>query len=182
MAEEADAKQEKPAEGTAGAEGAAPAEGDAAAAEGAAKAKKKKMLMIISGAVALVGVCVALGVVFFAGGGSSGEHEEPEPAEVAVMDLPEMTVNLLTEEGSNQHFMKIKLAVELDEVAHQKEAEALMPRLQDDWGAFLRQMRPMDMQGSAATQRLKEGLLRRAQQSLAPTNVKAVYIREMLVQ
>jgi flagellar FliL protein len=183
MADEARAKEEekkdaKPAE--AGAEGA-PAEGDEAAA--AAKAKKRKLLMLASIALAVVGCGVAVGVVFFMG--EDKAHEEPQEEaglEVAVVDVPEFTVNLLSEDENTGHFMKIKLAVELARKTDVESVNLLLPRLQDDWNTFLRQLRPGDMQGSAALQRLKEGLMRRAIQSLAPVPVKAVYIRELLVQ
>jgi flagellar FliL protein len=165
----------------AGAEGA-PTEGADAGA-----AKKKKLLMLVSAAVAVVGVIVAVGVIFlFKGEEKTGEEAEAKPTEIAklaVYDVPEFTLNLLTDEQTGgPRFMKMILAVELANEADTQNMEKLLPRLQDDWGGFLRQLRPADLQGSAALQRLKEGLLRRANQSLEPVEVKAVYIRELLVQ
>ncbi len=165
-------------------EGAAP-EGDAAAAA-AAGAKKRKMMLIISGALALVGILVAVGVVFMMGSGdkpSDEAHDQTATPAMAMVDVPEFSVNLLTDEGtSGPRFMKIKLAIELEKAADAAALEKMMPRLQDDWLGFLRQMRASDMQGSAAVQQLKEGLLRRASQALDPLPIKAVYIREMLIQ
>lgn len=162
-----------------------PAEGGDAAADGA-KAKKKKLMMIVSAAVAVIGIGVAVGVVFFMGGGEKEKKEESTAAaevkEIAIYDLPEFTLNLAADDASSQHFLKAKLALELAHASDAQAMDKLLPRLQDDWGGFLRQLRPADMQGSAAAQRLKEGLLRRANQSLEPVVVRAVYIREMLVQ
>ncbi|MBI1308833.1 MAG: flagellar basal body-associated protein FliL [Proteobacteria bacterium] len=168
----AEGEQAKPA--GEGAEGAVP--------EDAGKAKKKRMLMIVSGIVAVVGIVVAVGVVFFVGGGKHEDQVATSAPEVAMMDIPEFTVNLLGEEPSTQHFMKVKLALELGRKEDVAVVEKLLPRLQDDWNGFLRQLRPADLQGSAALFRVKEGLLRRASQSMEPATIKAVYVRELVVQ
>lgn len=179
--EEAKAPEEKE-------EGKAPEGGGEASAEAggdAAQAKKKKLMMIASAVVAVVGIAVAVGVVFFMGGEHAEKEESSAAAEVkdiAIYDLPEFTLNLVGDDPVSQHFLKIKLALELAHSSDIAAMDKLLPRLQDDWGGFLRQLRPSDVQGSAALQRLKEGLLRRANQSLEPVVVKAVYIREMLVQ
>lgn len=176
MAEE----NQAPAEET-----AAPPEGDGEAqpAPDTGKAKKKKLIMIGSIAVAVIGLAVAGS--FFIFGGKGGEHAagpSKDVANLAFYDVPEFNMNLLSDDPNAQHFVKIKLAVELTKPDDAADIEKLLPRLQDDWGGFLRQMRASDLQGSANLQRLKEGLLRRANQSLDPLQVKAVYIRELLVQ
>jgi flagellar FliL protein len=162
------------------------AEGEEAAAAAAGAAKKKKMMLIGSVVLALVGIAVAVGVVFLMGGKSEKSKEKETPAAsvetMAIYDVPEMNVNLLSEDPTSQHFLKIKLAVQLENPKDSANVDKLLPHLQDDWIGFLRQMRMGDMQGSANLQRLKEGLLRRANQSLDPVPVKGVYIRELLVQ
>ncbi|MCA3244124.1 MAG: flagellar basal body-associated FliL family protein [Alphaproteobacteria bacterium] len=168
---------------------AAPEGGAAPAAEGAPEAgngKQKKLLMLASAALAVIGVIVAVGVFFVFGGKKAenpGEKPAAEVGEMATFDVPEFTLNLLTDEqGGGPRFLKIQLALELQNQADSANMTKLLPRLQDDWGNFLRQLRPTDLQGSAALQRLKEGLLRRATQTLEPVEVRAVYIRDMLVQ
>ena len=167
------------------AEGAAPpAEGEAAAAAPAGN-PKKKLLMIASAAVAVIGILVAVGVVFFMGGKeekAEEAHAATSVPEMAVFDVPEFTLNLLADEGMSARFLKVSLSLELEKAGDSAAMQKMLPRLQDDWGGYLRQLRPVDLQGSAAMQRLKEGLLRRAMQSLDPIPVKAVYIREMLMQ
>jgi flagellar FliL protein len=166
-----------------------PAE-DTAAAEGVAAAnpgaKKKKLLMLVCGGVAVVGVIVAAGLFFFSGDKKAdAAHEEKHATaipEIAIYDVPTFTLNLLTEEGMGAKFLKITLALELENSEDAKNMAKLLPRLQDDWGAFLRQLRATDLQGSAGMQRLREGLLRRAMQTLEPIPVKAVYIKDLLVQ
>lgn len=163
-------------------EGAATEGGEAQAAPAP---KKKKMLLLISVALAVVGVLVAVGVVFFMGGEKHEEEavagENKAPA-VVVKEVPEFNLSLLTDDPGTQHFVKMKVSVELTKMTDVPAVDEAMPKLQDDWGSFLRQMRMADLQGSANLQRLKEGLLRRANQSLAPVEVKAVYIRELLIQ
>lgn len=184
MADEAQAKEDKkdakPAAEGGGA--VAPTEGGEAAPAGASK--KRTLLLAAFAALAVVGVGVAVGVLFFMGGEDKKQEEgkDATTVEAAVVDVPEFTINMLSEDENATHFMKIKLAVELAHKTDVANTNVLLPRLQDDWNTFLRQMRPGDMQGSAALQRLKEGLLRRATQSLDPVPVKAVYIRELLVQ
>ncbi len=166
---------------------AQPTEGAEAAAEGqgeAAAPKKKKMLLIISIAIAVIGVAVAVGVVFFMGGSEEKKPDETQSAvaAVSIVDVPEFNLSLLSDDPTSQHFIKIKISLELLKATDAEALTKLMPRLQDDWGGFMRQMRMADLQGSANLQRLKEGLLRRANQSLDPVAIKAVYIRELLIQ
>lgn len=164
-----------------GGEGAPAVEGGDAVAPAP---KKKKMLLIISVVVALVGILVAVGVVFFMGGEKKAEEHDPatQVQALVVKDVPEFNLSLLTDDPSAQHFIKMKVALELVKLGDAAAVDQMLPKLQDDWGGFLRQLRIGDLQGSANLQRLKEGLLRRANQSLAPVEVKAVYIRELLIQ
>lgn len=163
-----------------GAEGSTEGSGDAVVAA----PKKKKMLLIISIIVAIIGILVAVGVVFFMGGEKKEKVDEAhtEMAPVAIYEVPEFNLSLLNDDPSAQHFIKIKISLELMKTGDSEAMTKLLPRLQDDWGGFLRQMRMSDLQGSANLQQLKEGLLRRANQSLDPIAVKAVYIRELLIQ
>lgn len=176
MADEADKKD--------GAEGGA--EASVEGGDDGGKAKKKKLMLIISSAVAVVGVLVAVGVVFFMGGEEKHEAVASEsgakPAHLVILDVPEFNLSLLSDDPRSRHFIKIKVALELAQQTDVAKVNELMPRLQDDWGGLLRQMRVTDVQGSANLHRLKENLLRRALQSLEPVEVKAVYIRELLVQ
>lgn len=165
------------------------AEGDAAAAEadGGKAKKKKKLLLIGSSVIALVGIGVAVGVVFFMGGDSEPAHGGEDAGHVGmtplvIFDVPEFNLSLLSDDPAVPHFIKMKVALELNKPEESAMVTEMLPRLQDDWGGLLRQMRVGDLQGSANLHRLKENLLRRALQSLAPVEPKAVYIRELLVQ
>lgn len=174
MADETKAAAETPA-----AE-AAPAAGEADVPAGNGKRK----LMLLGGAVFVV-LAVAGAAAFFLLGGDDAEPEHaPETAGsgVVMYDVPPFTVNMLDSGGGAQHFLKAKLALELASEPDKVEVEKLLPRLQDDWQNFLRQLRPDDVEGSGAMQRLKEALLLRANQVLAPVVVHNVLFRELLVQ
>ena len=166
----------------------APTEGAEGAAAAPAPNKKKKMLMLASAGVAVVGIIVAVLFVFVLGGNkeeadphAADAHATPIP-DIVTYDVPPFTLNLLQDEGAGPKFLKITLSLELKNAGDSESMGKLLPRLQDDWGSYLRQLRGTDLQGSAAMQRLREGLLRRAMQSLDPVPVNAVYIRDMLVQ
>lgn len=161
---------------------AEPAEGTEEGADAAAAAaKKKRMIIIVCVVVAVVGVAVAGGIYFMLQGGG-GKHEETAAAPV-FYDLPPVAVNLLGDSDNDEaHYLKLKLAFELAKPEDAEAVAAMLPRLQDDYQAFLRQMRLEDLRGSAALARLKDALLLRANQVLEPVVVKNVLFREVLAQ
>ena len=56
-----------------------------------------------------------------------------------------------------------------------------LPSLQDMFQAFLRELRPEDLNGSQGTYQLRYELLRRVNLVAAPAKVNAVLIEEMLI-
>jgi flagellar protein FliL len=57
-----------------------------------------------------------------------------------------------------------------------------LPRVLDQYTGFLRELRMEDLQGSAGYARLQMELLKRVNLAVAPAQVDAVLIEEMLVQ
>ena len=57
-----------------------------------------------------------------------------------------------------------------------------MPRILDEFNVYMRELRPEDLDGAAGIFRLKEELLMRINQAVAPTRVKDVLFQEFLVQ
>lgn len=167
---------------SAAAEPADSAEGTEEGAEAAAAAKKKRMIIILCVVVALVGIAVAGGLYFVLQGSGGKSHTDEAPAPV-FYDLPPIAVNLLGDSDSDEaHYLKLKLAFELASPEDAAKVAAMLPRVQDDYQAFLRQMRLEDLRGSAALARLKDAMLLRANQVLAPVVVKNVLFREVLAQ
>lgn len=121
------------------------------------------------------------------GGGAEGEADpslgkiSEGPDGVTFYTLPDMTANVQAADG-RPTFVKLKLTLEMQDAAVAEHLQAEAPRLQDMFQGFLRELRPEEMQGSAATFQLKAELLRRVNLIAAPGKVDAVLIEEMLVQ
>ena len=123
------------------------------------------------------------------GGGHGGGGEEADAALGVISDgpdgvvfytLPDMTVNIQAPDGRPM-YLKLKLTLEMKDadLAHHLQAE--MPRMQDMFQGFLRELRPDDLAGSAGSFQLRAEILRRVNLIAAPGKVDAVLIEEMLV-
>ena len=123
------------------------------------------------------------------GGHGKGGEGEADPAlgkvtegpdGVTFLTLPDMVVNVQSLDGKPQ-FLKLTLTLEISD-AHQVEVlQGQMPRVQDMLQTFLRELRPEELQGSAASFQLRAELARRINLIIAPGKVDAVLIEEMLV-
>jgi flagellar FliL protein len=103
------------------------------------------------------------------------------PKATLFFDLPEMLVNLNTK-GKNASYLKLRVALEVDDPATVTRLENLMPRVVDNFQVYLRELRGEDLAGSAGLYRLKEELLSRVNLAVQPSRVTDVLFREMLVQ
>ncbi len=113
-----------------------------------------------------------------AGGAAPTIKEGPDG--VVFYTLPDIVVNMQTADGKST-FLKLKLTFELPD---EEVADALtpnLPRLQDMFQTFLRELRPEDLNGSQGTYQLRVELLRRVNLVAAPAKVNAVLIEEMLI-
>jgi flagellar FliL protein len=97
------------------------------------------------------------------------------------MDLPDILVNLQGG-GRQQSFIKLKVALEYDELDTQLALNQKLPRVIDSFQVYLRELRSDDLAGSAGLQRLKEELLYRVNAAIFPQKIKDVLFKEMLVQ
>ena len=57
-----------------------------------------------------------------------------------------------------------------------------MPRLQDLFLTYIREMRHQELRGSAGTYRLREELIARANLAAAPARINDVLFTQMLIQ
>ncbi|GJD29962.1 hypothetical protein PMNALOAF_1204 [Methylobacterium adhaesivum] len=155
-----------------------------AAAEGAedeAPAGSKKKLIIIA-AVALL--ALGGGGVFFmkksaAHGAASAEVKAP----IVFLEVREMLINLSNEAGQDKaRFAKIKLSLELKDAKVEQEVKPLMPRIEDTFQVYLRELRASDLAGSAGLYRLREELLRRVNIAIFPARAEAVLFKDVVVQ
>ena len=102
------------------------------------------------------------------------------PDGVVFYTLPDIVVNMQTADGKST-FLKLKLTFELPDEDTAEELTPNLPRLQDMFQAFLRELRPEDLNGSQGTYQLRYELLRRVNMVAAPAKVNAVLIEEMLI-
>jgi flagellar FliL protein len=188
-------------------EDAAVAEGEGEDAEAPAK-KKLPLLFIIIGAVVLVLLLGGGAGAYFlflkphppAGAADAAHHKAKKPAKkeekkgdnkdgaqiadgpegVVFYTPPDIVVNMESADG-RPTFLKLKLTFELPDHDTADSLNENMPRLQDMFQTFLRELRPEDLSGSEGTYQLRMELLRRINLVVAPAQVNNVLIEEMLI-
>jgi flagellar protein FliL len=107
--------------------------------------------------------------------------EAETPSQPIYVDLPELITNL---NNNSPRTSYVKLTVRL-EVRKQQDVErvkAAMPRLQDLFLTYIREMRPQELRGSAGTYRLREELIARANLASSPAKITDVLFTQMLIQ
>ena len=102
------------------------------------------------------------------------------PDGVLFYTLPDVVVNMQTADG-RPTFLKLKLTLELPDQATVDALDPNMPRLQDMFQTFLRELRPEDLSGSQGSYQLRMEILRRVNLVIAPSKANAVLIEEMLI-
>ncbi|WGM38642.1 flagellar basal body-associated FliL family protein [Caulobacter sp. NIBR1757] len=102
------------------------------------------------------------------------------PDGVVFYTLPDIIVNMQTADGKAT-FLKLKLTLELPNEELAEELTPEMPRMNDMFQTFLREMRPEDLSGSQGSYQLRMEILRRVNLLVAPHKVNAVLIEEMLI-
>lgn len=189
-------------------EGAEGAEGEGAPAK-KKMSGKKLVLFIILPALLVLGAGGGAAFMLLSGGGgeqhaeadagghgkSKGGHGEapgePTPGPngttisqgegVMFVALPELLVNITGPDG-RPAYLKLRLTLEAPDDATVATLTESVPRLNDQFNGFLREMRTDDLTGSAGAYRLRLELLRRVNIAIAPAHINAVLIEEMLVQ
>lgn len=113
-------------------------------------------------------------------GEAGGAVVREGPDGVVFYTMPDVVVNMQTAEG-RPTFLKLKLTLELPDEHVVEELDPNMPRLQDMFQTFLRELRPEDLQGSQGSYQLRMEILRRVNLVIAPSKANAVLIEEMLI-
>jgi flagellar FliL protein len=121
------------------------------------------------------------------GGGAEGEANPAlgtiaeGPDGVTFYTLPDLLVNIQAANG-RPAYLKLKLTLEMQDAETAAHLQEEMPRMQDMFQNFLRELRPEDLAGSAGSFQLRAEILRRVNLIAAPGKVDAVLIEQMLVQ
>ncbi|MFN3689109.1 flagellar basal body-associated protein FliL [Salinarimonas sp.] len=151
----------------------------------------RRKLVVIGGAVAALLVLGGGGAAFFL----MGPSEEEVAAEAAAaaaeaaarpasfVEVREMVVNLAPEPNEERpRFLRFSVRLEVSDPRAVDTIQPLMPRVEDAFQTFVRELRPSDLYGSAGVYRLREELLRRVNIAVHPARVDAVLFREVVVQ
>ena len=116
------------------------------------------------------------------------KHEKEEHAEekvdhtkLAFTALPEILVNIRSKEGQGG-FLKATFVVETVSEAATHQVDQLKPQFVDQFQIYLRELDIEDLKGSAGIQRIRQELLSRANNILAPEKVQDVLIKDFIVQ
>jgi flagellar protein FliL len=97
------------------------------------------------------------------------------------LTLPDLLVNVATSD-SKPAYLKLRLTLQTKDAEVAEVISPALPRVLDQYTGFLRELRMEDLQGSAGYARLQMELLKRVNLAVAPAQVDAVLIEEMLVQ
>ncbi|MBX9696950.1 MAG: flagellar basal body-associated FliL family protein [Alphaproteobacteria bacterium] len=123
------------------------------------------------------------------GAEDSGGDNEPvskkpavDPKLITFIPVPDVLVNLKTDNKSRPVFLKVSIALEIHD-PHEKEAvEALRPKVVDQMQLFLRDLDVADVTGANNLQRLRRELHMRVNNVTSPIKVDDVLIKDFLVQ
>jgi flagellar FliL protein len=96
-----------------------------------------------------------------------------------LLHLPAIKVNLASTEPRT---LTLSLSLEATDREAAGVVQSALPYLFDAFQTHLRELRPAELEGSAGIFRLREELMKRANLAIAPQRVRAVLVREMLVQ
>jgi flagellar protein FliL len=158
---------------------------EAAPPEPVAKGGKRR-LILIAAPVVVAGILAGLWFSGIAPRMLGMNHAEPtaesaKPTVAIYIDLPEIVANL----NSNPHrpsYVKLQARLEVTKQEDVEKVKAAMPRLQDLFQTYLREMRPEELRGSGGTYRLREELIGRANLAAAPVRISDVLFTQMLIQ
>lgn len=155
---------------------------EGAEGEGVEKPSNRKRLIIFAAAGLVALALAGAGAFFFLGGGDGADQAEIERPAIFV-DVREMTVNLASEPNQDRpRFLRFSVALEVDDPEVAGKLEPLMPRIEDTFQVFVRELRPSEIEGSAGIYRLREELLRRVNIAVHPARVDGILFKEVVVQ
>ncbi|KPH62814.1 MULTISPECIES: flagellar basal body-associated FliL family protein [Novosphingobium] len=149
--------------------------------------KPGRKMLVIGGAAVLALLAGGGGAWWFMRGGDDGaEHEAAAEAPAgeggasSYIEVPPMIVNLRGGD-SQARFLKLRFIIVAAEGKADKVKEKL-PVVLDALQPFLRELRPDDLNGSAAVFRIKEEMMTRSTQALGAGMVKDVLIQDLVQQ
>jgi len=95
--------------------------------------------------------------------------------------VPQFRVNLNTG-GRQARYLIMTVALELESSKDVSTVDINIPRINDNFQTYLRDLRTSDLEGSVGLYRLKEELMVRINNIIAPAKVKDILFREFIIQ
>jgi flagellar FliL protein len=163
-------------------------------AEGAAPKKKSKKLLL-----AIPVLLIAAGAGGWFSGiipkmlGTGGKPAHTDSAHTGTpdatakaeppvyVDIPEIVSNLNVP-GKRASYMKMHAKLEIASHTDEAAVTAAMPRIQDLFQTYLRDMRPDELRGSEGSYRLREELISRASLAATPARVLDVLFVALIIE
>ncbi len=120
------------------------------------------------------------------GHGAAAPHagalaSEAKAAPPVYVDVPEIVSNLNVP-GKRPSYMKLHAKLEVAAASDEAAVAAAMPRIQDMFQTYLRDMRPEELRGSEGSYRLREEFISRASIAATPAKVMDVLFVEMIIE
>ena len=112
--------------------------------------------------------------------GEGGATTSEGPDGQGFLTMPDMVVNISTPDGKPS-YLKLRLTLQAQDMETIEAIEPSLPVLLDQCNGFLRELRMEDVAGSAGYARIQLELLKRINLAIAPAQVDAVLIEEMLI-
>ena len=103
------------------------------------------------------------------------------PEKPVFVDMPDIVANLNVP-GRRSSYIKLRSKLEVARASDARALQEAMPRIQDLFTTYLREVRPEELRGSGGTYRLREELMLRASLAAPPAQVTDVLFVELLLQ
>lgn len=120
--------------------------------------------------------------------GKEDEHEDEskkediDPKKISFIPVPDVLVNLKSDQKRRPVFLKVSLLLEVHDPAEKAFIEPMVPKVVDQMQTFLRDLDVADVTGANNMQRLRRELQLRVNNVMSPHKVQDVLIKEFLVQ
>lgn len=145
--------------------------------------KRKMLAILVGGLIALAGVGGGAYYLLWGSGahGGAATAASKDAAPETYVDVPQMVVNLRVADG-RARFVKLHFMLVAADAGKAEAIKARLPLYLDALQPFLRELRPEDLNGSAAVYRMKEEMRARADDTLGSGAVRDVLIQDLVQQ
>jgi len=149
--------------------------------------RRRKLLIVVAAVVLAVAGAGFAGAYLWRHSApeEAGAEAEAAPAHDAAaksyIEVPSMTVNLRSSDG-RAHMLRLRVMLVAASPERAGTLKAKMPLYLDMLQPFLRELRPEDLNGSAAVFRLKEEMIARANDAMGTGAVRDVLIQDLVQQ